>query len=235
MTARGDHAGHGSAQRGYRPVAVLCLLVAPLTLIATTSCSSAKKPTATANHQSVSPAPANQGSGVTAAPSGPAASAATPGGSDAAGTPGQPDAGTRCHSDKLKVEAEPGDSAAGRFTVTLVFTNTGGEPCVMRGYPGVSFVKGDAGDQVNDPAQRGEGFPVTTVTLAPGAVAHADLRMVRSGNYDESACKPVGINGLRIYPPDETAAVFAKSDQEVCSAGGVGIAQIYPVQSGRSG
>jgi hypothetical protein len=208
--------------------AATCLAV-PL-LLATTlaACSSGGtgKPAAQQGSPAVSgseTAPPQPSESATGSES-PAPGESTPGG-----------AGNRCAAGQLAVSVEAGDSGAGQLGVNLVFGNTSSSPCTMRGYPGVSFMTGDAGQQVNDPARRAAGATVATVTLAAGGSAHAMVRLVQTGNFDESSCRPVQIAGFRIYPPDDTAALFARSAQQACSVKGTGVPEIYPVAPGRSG
>lgn len=141
----------------------------------------------------------------------------------------QPPVSTRCATGQLRVSVTPGDHAAGHQSLLIVFTNISARSCTMYGYPGVSFVTGSSGKQINDPARR-TGGPPSMVKLAPSGKATAALLMVNIGNYATESCKPVQAAGLRIYPPDETAALFAASIQQVCSVNGTGVAQIYPVQ-----
>ncbi|MET0423541.1 MAG: DUF4232 domain-containing protein, partial [Actinoplanes sp.] len=70
------------------------------------------------------------------------------------------------------------------------------------------------------------------VQLAPGKTAHAVLVLHAAENYDEDTCKPLKARGFRVYPPDETAAVFVAAPQTVCSAGGVNTAQVQPMAAG---
>jgi hypothetical protein len=90
---------------------------------------------------------------------------------------------------------------------SLRFTNKGSRPCVIRGFPGVSYVAGGLGAQVGPAAER-TGTEGAAVTLAPGAVASAPLGMVQVRNYDESVCRPTPTRGLRVYPPGDTSSVF---------------------------
>jgi hypothetical protein len=117
-----------------------------------------------------------------------------------------------------------------------VFTNTSTRACTMYGYPGVSFVTGPTGSQINEPAQRSpaQGSP-TLVPLSPGGKAHASLLLVNVANYPTNTCKPVQAAGLRVYPPDDTTALYTSSPQQICTTNGTGTAQIYPIQTGTRG
>jgi hypothetical protein len=167
-----------------------------------------------------------------------ASASASPSGSDALGsaTPSPTSSAStqssnRCRTSHLKVALGQADGAAGSTSIPIVFTNTGSTTCTMYGFPGVSFVTGDSGQQVGSPAKR-TGTTPKTVTLAPGRSAHANLRTVQVGNFDAAQCKPVTVRGFRVYPPDETAAVFLPDQTQACSAPGIGVPDIQPVVSG---
>ncbi len=145
-----------------------------------------------------------------------------------------PAATTRCHTGDLRLTTapDPAGNGAGHVGLLLVFTNTSTRTCTMYGFPGVSFVTAENGQQVNDPAQRdASGGAPTLVTLAPGASAHAELRLAQPGNFGAS-CQPVNVAGFRVYPPDETTTLFASSPQQACSAKGVGVPTVRPVLGG---
>ncbi|MCA1693663.1 MAG: DUF4232 domain-containing protein [Actinobacteria bacterium] len=98
----------------------------------------------------------------------------------------------------------------------LVFTNTGSQACAMQGFPGVSYVAGDVGQQVGLAAER-VGDAGGPVRIAPGATASAQLQLVNVANYDAAVCRPTPVRGLRIYPPDETAALFVPVGATGCA------------------
>jgi Protein of unknown function (DUF4232) len=119
---------------------------------------------------------------------------------------------------KVKVDTAQGGAAAGSTYVPIDFTNTTGSTCTMFGYPGVSFVTSVPGSQIGRPAKRNPADQAATVTLAPGAVAHATLQVAEAGNYDPSECKPVTAHWLRVYPPNQFNPVYTKYTVQVCSA-----------------
>lgn len=182
----------------------------------------------------VSPAP------TAAPPSGPAPTAAPPSAVPPSATspsaipssaaPGTPAAVGPCASAQLSVSLGQADGAAGTSYTPLIFTNTSGSTCTLNGHPGVSYVTGDTGQQVGAPAVReGSG---TTVLLRPGAQANSRLSSV---NVESTPCDRQPVSGFRIYPPDQTAALFLPSRQP----GGVVCANatrltIGPVQAGVS-
>jgi hypothetical protein len=180
-------------------------------------------PTATGPGPSMAP--------QTSAPASPTAPSASGSPSPGHSQSAQPPGGGICTAAGLQVTVVPGDNAAGHIGLVVVFTNTSGRACTMDGHPGVSFVTGPSGTQVGDAAQRAGQAP-SLITLAPNGSAHANLLLVNVANYPPSTCKPTQVAGVRVYPPDNTTALFASSPQQICTIKGVGTAQIYPVESG---
>jgi len=98
------------------------------------------------------------------------------------------------------------------------FTNIGSTSCVIQGFPGVSYVTGDNGQQVGAPADR-DGAIEAPVTLAPGQTAHAPIHMLNGiGAYapDDPVCQATPARGIRVFPPDDTAALFIPGNSTVC-------------------
>jgi hypothetical protein len=112
-----------------------------------------------------------------------------------------------CKSDRLKLTLGSGDAGMSKTNWLLRFTNTGSAPCVLVGFPGVSYVAGDKGVQVGPAAER-SGAKGTQVTLAPGHTASSAVAAVTTGVFDPAQCKPTAVRGFRVYPPDETASMF---------------------------
>jgi hypothetical protein len=213
---------HDTRSRSSRLWLVPCLAAA---LTALTACA----PLDTTSHQPPTEAGSTTGGSTTPAPHQAPQPTAAP--SQGAGAQG-----TRCHTANLRIAVAPGDSAAGHVGLRVVFTNTASHRCTMYGYPGVSFLTGAHGKQLNVPAERSaaEGAP-KLIPLAAGGKAHADLLLVNTANFATNTCKPIQAAGVRVYPPDETASAFAAYPVMVCSVNGVGTAQIYPVLGGAGG
>ena len=87
----------------------------------------------------------------------------------------------------------------------------------MYGFPGVSFVTGQQGSQIGAAASRQTTFGPETVTLASGATAHAWLGVVDAGNFSPSACGLVTAHWLKVYPPDQFTALYARFTAQACS------------------
>ena len=164
------------------------------------------------------------GGGSAASPTSPTSttSAASPSGTTASPTPvTTTGAGvTICATSALKaaVKTVKGSAAAGSVYYPLALTNVSGSSCTLFGYPGVSFVTGPGGSQLGRPATRNPVVPAANVTLAPGQAAHATLRVAQAGNYDPAQCQPVTAHWLKIFPPDQTAALYARFTTQACSA-----------------
>jgi Protein of unknown function (DUF4232) len=124
---------------------------------------------------------------------------------------------TNCRSSELKLGFGPGGDHAMQKTFTsLQFTNVGPRTCTLQGFPGVSYVTGDNGQQVGLPADR-SGDLAAAVTLRPGASTNAGLVLTNPDPYPADQCKQVTVRGLRVYPPNETAALFLPASGASCS------------------
>lgn len=91
-----------------------------------------------------------------------------------------------------------GGATAGSTYYPLEFTNATHTTCTLYGYPGVS-AWGLGGKQVGPAATR-SGGPVATVTLAPGATAHALLRIT---DWGAECAKGSSALGLKVYVPGQ--------------------------------
>jgi uncharacterized protein DUF4232 len=123
------------------------------------------------------------------------------------------------------------DGAAGSVYYPLQFTNLTRHACAMRGFPGVSALD-RAAHQVGSPAGRDHAVPVRTVVLAPGATAHAVLRL-SAVVLSTRACHPTyKAVSLYIYPPDRRQATEAAYDLEACAHAGPVFMHVSPIKAG---
>jgi hypothetical protein len=183
------------------PAALLC------TALLAAACSSNSGPSATPGPASPSPATSS-------------AAATSPAPAPSAGAASASAAAAGCASSGLTVRVDTAQSgaAAGSTYVPIDFTNTTGSPCTLFGYPGVSFVTGPSGSQIGRAASRNTAAAATLVTLAPGGEAHATIQVAEAANYSPSACKPVTAHWLKVFPPNQTAALYASYTVQACSA-----------------
>jgi hypothetical protein len=126
-----------------------------------------------------------------------------------------------CTAASLTLALGPGaGAAAGSRYPALQFTNVGNTACVLTGFPGVSYVAGDDGHQVGAPAVR-TGPAGGPVTLAHGQTGSAVVQEANTQNFPPDDCRPVPVRGFRVYPPNDTTAMFVpfgSADTTACSS-----------------
>jgi Domain of unknown function (DUF4232) len=144
---------------------------------------------------------------VTASPQAPAGSGSGTG----AGTPAP------CPTRSLGLKLGLSQGAAGSVYQVLDFTNVSGVSCTLYGYPGVSLAGGQPVAQVGLAADENPTPPRELVTLAPGQVANALLRIVDALNYPASKCGPVKTQWIQVYPPNQTTPIFLAYKTTACS------------------
>jgi hypothetical protein len=197
---------------------------AALTCIAAlaSACSSGSQSAAPVTTVTVTPSA--QASATAAAP---ATSAAAPASQAPAGPP-------PCPTRSLQAKVGIGQGAAGSTYTVIDFTNISNVTCTLYGYPGVSLAGGQPVTQIGLAASENPATPRELVTLAPGAVANALLRIVHAENYPASTCAPVTATWLQIYPPNQTTPIYLKYSSLTCSKH-VQILTINVVQPGSGG
>ncbi len=177
-----------------------------IVLAAVAGCSSSSSSSSTSSTPPTS-------SSTTPAAGGSSTPASAPAGSLSPAVTGTP----ACATSDLNVTLGPSNGAAGSVEVTIVFTNTSGSTCTLYGYPGVSLVSAPPYTQIGLAAQRSNTTPVQQVTLATGATASADLRVVDALNFGSSTCSPTKAAFLRVFPPNQTAPVYLADTSQTCS------------------
>jgi hypothetical protein len=155
-------------------------------------------------------------SGTISSPSGTTA-APTPSSATSVSATDPASAAPACPTRYLKATTGPQQGAAGSIYIPLDFTNISGAPCTLYGYPGVSLAGGTPVTQIGTGADRS---PVTArklITLAPGAVANAVLRIGEAGNYPSATCGPKPATYLKIFPPNQTTPIYLAFKTTACS------------------
>ncbi|MFC4947798.1 DUF4232 domain-containing protein [Pseudonocardia sp. GCM10023141] len=122
----------------------------------------------------------------------------------------------RCTTAELSGSLGPADAGAGSVYLSVVFTNKSNRTCTVHGFPGVSYVAGDDGHQVGPAAGR-SGALGPAVSLKPGAAAAAKIQLANVHNFDNAACGYTPVRGLRVYPPDDTAAMYLPYETTGCA------------------
>jgi hypothetical protein len=195
--------------------------------------SASSSPAPAAPSVSQAPAPASPTRGAPSAPaSAPVAPSTAP---TAAPSGGAALAVCRTATLRIAVDDSQAGGTAGSAYYPLNFTNTAATACQMYGYPGVSFAAAASATakQIGQAAERTEAFPKVAVRLAPGATAHAWIKVSFAGDYPASLCQPVAANWLRVYPPGETVAGYVGHAFNACSATGVTQLTVLPVRAGQ--
>ena len=121
-----------------------------------------------------------------------------------------------CQSSALKVTIGNRGAAAGTAYYAIDFTNVSATACTLYGYPGVSFTGETYSVQVGPAATRNPSSPKVLVTLAPGAVASAQISVVDALNFSPGPCGLTTVSGILIYPPNLTTAVGLPFNSYTC-------------------
>jgi hypothetical protein len=112
-----------------------------------------------------------------------------------------------CQFSALKVTLGPGNAAAGSQIIPIQFTNVSASTCTLYGFPGVSFTGETYAVQVGPAAVRNHTSTEEVITLQPGAVASALIKIVNAQNYPAGTCGLTTASGIKVYPPNLTSAV----------------------------
>lgn len=117
-----------------------------------------------------------------------------------------------------------GGGTAGSTYYPLEISNVSHHTCTLNGYPGVSAQRGGA--QVGPAATRITGSH-GTVTLAPGATAHAILRIL---DWGALCSQEVHADSLKVFPPGQTQSESVPFSFGACAHRGVLV--VGPVRAG---
>jgi len=139
-----------------------------------------------------------------------------------------------CPTRSLGLKLGLSQGAAGSTYQVIDFTNISSVSCTLYGYPGVSLAGGQPVTQVGLAASENPAPPRKLVTLAPGQVANALLRIVDALNFPASKCGPVTTKWLQVYPPNQTTPVYLSYTTTACSKP-VRILSVNVVQPGSGG
>ncbi|GAB3518843.1 DUF4232 domain-containing protein [Arthrobacter monumenti] len=113
------------------------------------------------------------------------------------------------------IEEIRGGATAGSVYRGLEVTNTSADPCVLAGFPGVSYVDA-GGNQIGTPAARSTSEPAVSIDLQPGESAMATLKQTKAANYGDQ-CEQVEASGLRVYPPSAYDSLIVQQNIMACA------------------
>jgi hypothetical protein len=180
-------------------------VAAGLSLITATAAGCGSSPNPAPTH-TVTITPHASASATSAAP----ASSASP-------SPVIPPGAAPCPTSSLGVRPGLSQGTAGSVYQVIDFANISNVTCSLYGYPGVSAGNGTPFTEVGLAAAEMPTPPRALVTLAPGAVANALLRIVDAGNFPAAKCSMVPTKWLRIFPPNQTVPVYLRYSTQMCA------------------
>ncbi|HEY7142987.1 MAG TPA: DUF4232 domain-containing protein [Streptosporangiaceae bacterium] len=140
-----------------------------------------------------------------------------------------------CRALRVTLDVTAAGAAAGSLYLPIDFTNTSARRCQLAGYPRVTFTRGPAGAQIGAAAAADHATAPRQVTLAPGGMAHAWLRVASAANFPPRECRPVTAAGLLITAPGQPSASYLRHSLLACARvprGGQVLA-VQPVAPGR--
>jgi Protein of unknown function (DUF4232) len=140
-----------------------------------------------------------------------------------------------CLTSALRATLGAAEGTAGSAYQVIVLANVSGKTCALYGYPGVSFVSGVGGSQIGKDAARDRANAPKVVTLAPGQRGSFALRVVDAGALPAASCDPVTANWLKIFPPENTAALYVGYTAHACASETATILTTRAVTEGTSG
>jgi hypothetical protein len=121
---------------------------------------------------------------------------------------------------------------------TLEFTNISDHACSIYGYPEVAayMVSQMTGRpamsaQIGSAAIRDTSIRPQPVMLAPGATAHAVLRVADTGSLQRAACDAVTAQALRVALPDQQRPAFVALRIPACSKPGQAFLSVQAIQA----
>ena len=140
-----------------------------------------------------------------------------------------------CLTSALRATLGAGQGTAGSAYQVIVLANRSGKTCALYGYPGVSFVSGVGGSQIGKDAARDRTTAPKVVTLAPGQSGSFALRVADTAALPAAGCEPVTANWLKIFPPENTAALYVGYTAHACASKTATILTTRAVTEGSSG
>ncbi|GAB2970676.1 DUF4232 domain-containing protein [Nocardioides montaniterrae] len=121
----------------------------------------------------------------------------------------------QCRNANLHASYHYDDSGMSHTYWNLVLKNVSDHACRTGGFGGLSFVGHGDGSQVGAAADR-EGTSRTYV-VKPGQRLVSAVSQTSTGPYDSSDCRPVHVDGFRVYVPNATRSQFIAHPGTACA------------------
>ncbi|WP_194912122.1 DUF4232 domain-containing protein [Catenulispora rubra] len=129
----------------------------------------------------------------------------------------------------------PDSQGAGHVAADLTLQNTSARSCTVAGFPAISLL---ASNDRTLPSYvvKDNSVAVTTITVAPGASVHAEMRYSANvpgpGESQNGQCEPTTVHAQAQLPGDSAwAHITLDSPTPVCEKGEL---QVKPFVSGQS-
>ena len=116
----------------------------------------------------------------------------------------------------VKASYRGGGGAAGQILGRIVLKNVSADRCTIRGFVGLTYVRGPSQIQVGAGARKAPGTPVKTVLLRPGDRATSQISETEAGNYPKHRCKPSHVSGLLVSVPNASGSQFIEHNTTGC-------------------
>jgi hypothetical protein len=192
-----------------RPAAGAVLAVGALSLLAAcggkNSSAAIPTPSVSASPSSTEPSSAPTSASTTEPTAAPSTAAPTASRTTVVGT-------ADCQSRHLALQAGQSQGAAGSTIATFILRNAGTTPCGLFGFPGVSFLN-SSGARLGAAGTR-QGTAAARFIVQPGQVASFQVQIPVAGCAPNSPQSTT----IRVYPPNQKAALEAPAAFPICSA-----------------
>ncbi len=124
-----------------------------------------------------------------------------------------------CLTPSLVAKLGPGGAAAGTGYSQIDLQNRNQEPCVLTGYPSVSFLN-SSGQQIGYVAGHANltDQPITSVVLPADGYANMAVGISSPDNYPAALCDMETATTLRILPPRNKMPLLLSDHVAICTA-----------------
>jgi len=112
-----------------------------------------------------------------------------------------------CRKPDLSAKYKATDAGMSHVYGRIILHNTSARPCFVQGYGGLSYVGHGNGTQIGAPADRTPSKTPKTV-LQPGDKVRSAVSETSVAPYPKKQCRPVKVDGFRVYLPDETHSFY---------------------------
>lgn len=110
------------------------------------------------------------------------------------------------------LQDRPEDSGAGSFFWDLHLTNSGTEPCLVDGYPGVTLISAATGQEIGAASGREPRAAPTELRLEPGDSAYSLLHLTQAGAY---GCPLVPVTALDVTIPAGAPSTTVATPEQI--------------------